>query len=126
MKDMTDQVTASSDIEDIAPGSLTQSILESAAKAAQANFGQANSIYMAPHVMSALWPAWEAHPEFSPTPWARKVPLTKRERKMATLQTFLDKLHVIRGEEVHKEIYDTAVKRLKRAKWARYQKPKKV
>ncbi len=126
MKDMTEQVCASTDINDITAGTLTQSILEAAAISAQANFGAANTIFLSPQMMSAFGGTWVCHPEFSPTPWSSKDRLSKREIRVATLQTFLDKLHVIKGEELHQEIYDVAVKRLKRAKWARYQKPKKV
>jgi GH18 family chitinase len=125
---MVNQVVESTDIEDIAAGSFMQSAIEAMAQQATASFGQANQIFMAPHVMKSIMGigGWSHSPEFAGTSWEDQYRMTKRERKFAQLHVFIYKLGVLPGGQINNDIHEIAVKRLKRAKWARYQKPKKV
>lgn len=62
------------------------------------------------------------NPEFSGCPWAHIARITKRERKVAQLHLLLLKLKILSNfsqEELDNLVYLSA-KRLKRAKWARY------
>lgn len=108
---------------------LTEECLENLVMQTQASFGAPNQIFMAPQSMSALLnffrvPGHEIYPEYLPTPWARVARLTKREKKVASLHTILAKLNVFRNlsEDNLDEIKNQSIRRLKRAKWARYQK----
>lgn len=106
-------------IVDIESSSLTQDDLEKAAQVALNNFGR-NPIIMIPAGMITTMP-WQAHPQYAETPWAHKDRLTKREHAVAKLHTILTKLKVLSfKEEEFYEIRKLSIKRLKRARWARY------
>jgi hypothetical protein len=106
-------------------GVLTEEMLEDAVAKSLANFGRPsfNPIIMSSMNMKGM--GWSHNPEFTGTSWEDHYRISKRERKFAQLHVFLWKLKVLPNEG-NNEIHETAVKRLKRAKWARYQKPKKV
>lgn len=132
LQNMTESVVASTGIDDIADGTAFAAILEAAAQSAANSFGRPNHIMMSPQNFGAFASAFGGghgviwHPEYTGTGWENKWRLTKRERKMAQLHVFLKKLRVLPDETVNAEIKETAVKRLKRARWARYQQAKKV
>lgn len=107
---------------------ITEQCLENLVAQAQASFGASNQILMAPSQYNRILKffgasGYEAYPEFNPTPWARAIRLTKRERKVAGLHTVLAKLNVFKNltEDNLDEIKDKSIRRLRRAKWARYQ-----
>jgi hypothetical protein len=104
---------------DIETSPLTQDMIESAANKALSNFGLNPIIFMPMNVMGVF--GWEAHPEFSKTPWANRDRLTKRENKTAYLHVFLKKLDVLKklSDDEIDEVVKTSVKRLKKAKWAK-------
>ncbi len=105
------------------PGVLTIEDIEAAAQAALNNFGKNPIIFMPPQFFSM---PWESHPEYSGTPYSTMGKLTKREQKVAALTTFLKKLKVLKNvsDEELVDIKNTTVKRLKRAKWAQYNRKK--
>lgn len=111
---------------DAEDGVLTEKVLEDALSRAVANSGltQRNPIIMSPQWAASM--GWHAHPQFAGTSWEDQYGMTKRERKFAQLHVFIFKLGVLPPGQINNDIHDVAVKRLKRAKWARYQKPKKV
>lgn len=92
---------------------FTQQQLEDAVAKSVANFGR-------PHILLAS-PLFF---DYEKTPWKSCWHLTKREKVVSKLQVFLFDLNILNKWE--KEDIDTLVsisrKRLKRAKWARYQK----
>jgi hypothetical protein len=76
----------------------------------------------------SLFGDWSRYKEFGLLPWAQADHnITKREYRVARLHVFLLNLKVLRNmtEENHIEFRNTAIKRLKRARWARYQQSKK-
>jgi hypothetical protein len=122
---MTDAILEKTGVEDINIGSFLQSTIEAAAQAATANFGQANHIFMSPQMMTSM--GWHANPEFIGTSWANKDRLSTRERKFAQLHILRWKLRVLpNDDEFNSDIQTVVIKRLKRAKWARYQRDGKV
>jgi len=127
---MTDHVVASTGLEDIEDGSVLQTLIEAAAQSAASNFGKPSHIMMSPQNMGAFMGTFSNitfNPEFEGTGWDNKWRLTKRERKFAQVHVFLKKLRVLPNDDAfNTEIKDLAVKRLKRARWARYQQAKKV
>jgi hypothetical protein len=104
----TDRVLSEKDLEDMVSQSL-------------ANFGKPT--ILTPMNMSHM--GWYPNPEYSGTSWEDQYRMSKREHAFARLHVFLWKLKVLPNEG-NRELHQLAVKRLKRAKWARYQKPKKV
>lgn len=111
---------------DIETSGLTQDDIENAAAAAIANHGQATQIFMplqsffmmtGKHILS--------QPQYEGTEWQHMYKMTKREHAFAKLQVFLTKIglqkHLQDDDERRADCY-LAQKRLKRAKWARYQK----
>lgn len=110
---------------------LTEQMLEDAVTSAAANFGSAQQFIfpasMMKQTMSAFYGSpWYPNPEYVGTPWADKVRLTKRERKIARLHKVLKDLGVLKkiDEPSFEEIKDKSVKRLKRAAWAQTGKRK--
>lgn len=103
--------------------------IEDAAAQAIANFGKPNFIMMPlqavqaySHIMN-----FDMHPEYAGTPWASMGKLSKREQRVAAVHTILKKLGALKNisEEEFNTIRHHSVKRLKRAKWARYHQQKK-
>lgn len=110
---------------DMGGGTLTVDMIENAAIAAASNFGQPNHIFLPINVLSSM--GWSNHPEYEGTEWEHYARITKREHAFAKLQCFLLKF----GLQKHLDEPDDrradaqlATKRLKRAKWARYQQKK--
>jgi len=113
---------------DIETSGLSINDIENAAIKALSNFGSSNKILISPHALTPLkaFFGYEEHPEYSGTPWAQYGKLTKRERAVAGLHTFLSDLGVLKKieqEEFH-SIANKATRRLKRAKWAQYNRKK--
>ena len=109
-------------------GVLTLKDIEDAAEAALKNFGKPDNIFFPPGLLknirglsgSGSWYSPQ-HPEYTGTPWAHRDRLTKRERAVAKVHTFLKKLGALKHikEEEFETIKDLSVRRLKRADWAR-------
>ncbi len=100
--------------------------LENAAAQAAANFGRPTMIFGNVTVLQSFFNgSYLSNPQFEGTEWAHMYKLTKRQEAFAKLQVFLVKIGLQRhleDEEARRADCDLAVKRLKRAKWARYQK----
>ena len=101
---------------------MTEESLEEAALKALQNFGRPTVLM--PMNMSHM--GWSPNPEFAGTSWEDQYRMSKRERKFAQLHVFIYKLGILPGGQINNDIHELACKRLKRAKWARYQKSKKV
>jgi len=98
---------------------LTSEKIEAAALAAANNHG-APAIMFIP-ISFQMMAIWEAHPEYSGTPWSQYARLTKRETAVAKIHTFLNKLGTLSfNEEEFNKVCSLSAKRLKRAKWAQY------
>ena len=71
---------------------------------------------------------FEVNPEYRGTPWVSMARMTKREHAVAGLHTTLFKLGVFKklSEDNMEEIKQITIKRLKKAKWARYQQSNKT
>lgn len=106
---------------------LTPDILEAAIQASLNNFCKLppNPIIFMP-LPAFFSSGWEVNPQYSGTPWSTRDRLSKREHKVAAVHTLLKKLKVLKSlsDEELIDIKDLAVKRLKRAKWARYNQKK--
>jgi hypothetical protein len=109
-------------IDDSGNTAFTSSDLEDLINRAQADFGRPSQIFMSPQTFNAMGQLWGSSTSFNLTPWENKWRITKREAKFAGLHTTIKKLGMLKGSQVNVDIYNSAVKRLKRAKWARYQK----
>lgn len=108
---------------------LDEQALEDLVKQSQAQFGLPTQIFASPSQYNSILTffgtfGYESYPEYLPTPWARVIRLTKREKRVAALHTILAKLNVFKNltEDNLDEIKDKSVRRLRRAKWARYQR----
>lgn len=102
---------------------LTIKDVEEAAAKCAAAFGQSNHMIIpASAAMKFGWGIF--NPEYSGTPWADMLRMSKRQRIIAGLHTSLKKLGVFKNisEEEFMDIRHKSIKRLKRAKWARYGK----
>jgi hypothetical protein len=102
---------------------LTLEDLENAVEKSLLNFGP-SPLIMSPQNIQQLQQIYGfvVNPEFSGCPWERITRITKRERKVAQLHLLLLKLKILSNfsqEELDNLVYLSA-KRLKRAKWARY------
>ena len=104
---------------------IPQDIQNAIAKS-MANFGASNPIIFSPQMMGMSMGTtftMTLHPEYLGTPWAEVSRMTKREHAVAKLHTFLSKLKVTKKfqDEDWEEVKNKSIKRLKRAKWAKYQ-----
>jgi hypothetical protein len=106
------------------PLSLDQ--LEKAAQVAMSNFGMPTQIMVPPKFFMMSGIVFEVNPEYRGTPWASTARMTKREHAVAGLHTTLKKLGVFKklSEDNLEEIKNKSIRRLKRARWARYQQKK--
>ncbi len=132
-----DDVLLSVDIEtrgiqdQVDSGVLTLDMLEKAAQSAINNFGKPQQLIypmgMGKTIFNSGLLHWDIHPEFAGTGWAAKSRLSKRERAFAHLQVFLIKFGLqkhLQNEDERKVDCERVQKRLKRAKWAKYQQSK--
>lgn len=105
---------------------LTEDDLEKMVASVTASFGKANQIFMAPNVFMSMGGGWEQYPEYSGTPWANTSKMTKREKAVAGLHTTLNKIEALKklSSQDWENIRYASIRRLKRAKWARYQQKK--
>ena len=115
-------------IIDVEQPSLTPDVISNAAQAALSNFGAPTQIFMPTQffMMSGIFV--EVNPEYRGTPWASIARMTKREHAIAGLHTTLFKLGVFKklSEDNIEGIKQITIKRLKKAKWARYQQSNKT
>ena len=102
--------------------------LEDAVAKASAAFGQPNQIFMPLQSFFMMnGTTYYPNPQYVGTEWAHINRPTKREHAFAKLQTFLVKMGLqkhLQDEDERRADYRVAEKRLKRAKWARYQQKK--
>lgn len=102
---------------------LTLEDLEEAVQKSISNFGS-SPLLVSTQTLQQLQHIYRLviNPEFAGSPWAHIARITKRERKVAQLHLLLLKLKILSNfsqEELDNLVYLSA-KRLKRAKWARY------
>lgn len=113
---------------DIETTGLSLKDIEDAAAKSAASFGQASQIF-APLQSFFMFQgtAWAANPQYTGTEWMYYNRITKREHAFAKLQCFLLKFGLqkhLEDDDARRADANLAAKRLKRAKWARYQKAK--
>lgn len=96
-------------------GELTIEMIEDAAIKSMANFGRNPIIMIPPGMITTM--DWHTFPQYAGTPWSQTPGLTKREKAVAGLHTTLAKLDVV---EIDHKMFIKTKKRLKRAKWAQY------
>lgn len=104
------------------PG-LTLEDLEGAVQKSISNFGS-SPLLVSTQTLQQLQHIYRLviNPEFAGSPWEHITRITKRERKVAQLHILLFKLKILSNlsqEELDNITY-VSTKRLKRAKWARY------
>lgn len=119
--------------DEVDSGALTLDMLEKAALAATKNFGKPQQLIFPMGAGTTIFRGallhWDIHPEFAGTGWAAKSRLSKRERAFAHLQVFLIKFGLqkhLQDDNLRKADFEYAEKRLKRAKWAKYQQSKQT
>ena len=103
--------------------SLTADMIEAASLKVLANFGAPTTFYWGGAGYRLI-----VNPQYETLPWAYVSRLSKREHAVAKLHTFLFKLDTIKNidKDHMEEIKSKTIKRLKKARWARYQQKKKV
>lgn len=113
---------------DLQGGVLTEECLENLVMQTQASFGAPNQIFMPPQFFMMSGFIFEVNPQYHGTPWATTTRMTKREHAVAGLHTTLFKLGLFKklSEDNMEEIKQITIKRLKKAKWARYQQSNKT
>lgn len=113
---------------DTETSSLTPDTIANAAQAALSNFGAPTQIFMPPQFFMMSGFIFEINPEYHGTPWASVNRMTEREHAVAGLHTTLFKLGVFKklSEDNIEGIKQITIKRLKKAKWARYQQSNKT
>lgn len=97
--------------------------LEDLVKQMQASFGLPNHMYMSPQAINIMQGFMvKVNPQYEPTGWAEISRLSVREHKVAMLHTILTKLKVIKFDQTEWDIIiNNSCKRLRKAKWARYE-----
>lgn len=107
---------------------LSMDDIENAAAKAAANFGHANTMFIPMNpILIFQGTAWVANPQYTGTEWMHYNRISKREHAFAKLQCFLLKFGLqkhLEDDDARRADANLAAKRLKRAKWARYQKAK--